>query len=105
METTVKELPDSRVRVDVDVDPKAVETEINRLREGFARLNPVDRAAKHGDVVLIDFEGKVDGEPFEGGTARDYLLELGEGRVLPELEQALEGAEPGAERQATVPFP
>jgi trigger factor len=42
---------------------------------------------------------------FEGGTAKDYLLELGEGRVLPELEQALIGAEPGDGRQATVPFP
>ena len=84
---------------------EAVDTEINRLREGFARLNPVDRAAKEGDVVLIDYEGKIDGEPFEGGTAKDYLLELGEGRVLPELEKALEGAKAGDESQPTVPFP
>src|SRR4051794_30587092 len=92
-------------RDEPEVPEEAVDTEINRLREGFARLNPVEREAKQGDVVLIDYEGKIDGEPFEGGTARDYLLELGEGRVLPELEQALEGAEPGDERQATVPFP
>ena len=84
---------------------EAVETEINRLREGFARLNPVDRAAKEGDVVLIDYEGKIDGEPFEGGTASDYLLELGEGRVLPELEQASRALSAGDERQLTVPFP
>src|SRR5262249_61248947 len=43
--------------------------------------------------------------PFEGGSARDYLLELGEGRVLPELEQALDGAKAGEERGATVNFP
>jgi trigger factor len=92
-------------REEPEVPEEAVEAELNRLREGFARLNPVERSAKQGDVVLIDYEGKIDGEPFEGGTARDYLLELGEGRVLPELEKALEGAEPGAERQATVPFP
>jgi trigger factor len=92
-------------RAEPEVPEEAVETELNRLREGFARLNSVERAAKQGDVLLIDYEGKIDGEPFEGGTARDYLLELGEGRVLPELEQALEGAEPGEERQATVPFP
>ncbi|HEY3191548.1 MAG TPA: trigger factor [Solirubrobacterales bacterium] len=92
-------------REEPEVPEEAVETEINRLREGFARLNPVDRAAKQGDVVLIDYEGRIDGEPFEGGTARDYLLELGEGRVLPELEKALDGAKPGEERQATVPFP
>jgi trigger factor len=92
-------------RDDPQVPAEAIETELNRLREGFARLNPVDREAKQGDVVLIDYEGKVGGEPFEGGAARDYLLELGEGRVLPELEKALEGAKAGETRQATVPFP
>jgi trigger factor len=92
-------------REEPEVPEEAVETELKRLQEGFARLNPVERQAKEGDVVLIDYEGKIDGEPFEGGTAKDYLLELGEGRVLPELEKALVGAKPGDERQATVPFP
>jgi trigger factor len=92
-------------REEPEVPEEAVETEIGRLQEGFARLNPVDREAKEGDVVLIDYEGKIDGEPFEGGTAKDYLLELGEGRVLPELENALVGAKAGDERQANVPFP
>jgi trigger factor len=92
-------------REEPEVPAEAVETELDRLREGFASLNPVEREAKQGDVVLIDYEGKVDGEPFEGGTARDYLLELGEGRVLPELEQALEGTKAGDQRQAEVPFP
>jgi trigger factor len=92
-------------RAEPEVPAEAVDNEINRLREGFARLNPVERAANQGDVVLIDYEGKVDGEPFEGGSARDYLLELGEGRVLPELEQGLEGSEPGEERTVDVTFP
>jgi trigger factor len=92
-------------RPEPEVPEEAVETEINRLREGFARLNPVERAAQEGDVLLIDFEGSIDGEPFEGGTAHDYLLELGEGRVLPELEKGLDGAEPGEERQVPVSFP
>jgi trigger factor len=92
-------------RDEPEVPQEAVETELNRLREGFARLNPVEREAKQGDVALIDYEGKIDGEPFEGGAATDYLLELGEGRVLPELERALEGAKPGDERKAEVPFP
>jgi trigger factor len=92
-------------RAEPEVPAEAVDTEINRLREGFASLNPVEREAKEGDVVLIDYEGKIDGEPFEGGTARDYLLELGEGRVLPELEKGLEGAKPGEERAVSVPFP
>ena len=92
-------------RAEPEVPEEAVETEISRLREGFARLNPVERAANKGDVVLIDYEGKIGGEPFEGGSARDYLLELGEGRVLPELERGLEGAVPGAKRQVDVTFP
>jgi trigger factor len=92
-------------REEPEVPQEAVEGELGRLREGFAKLNPVDREAKDGDVVLIDYEGKIDGEPFEGGAAKDYLLELGEGRVLPEMEQALKGAKPGEERQATLTFP
>jgi trigger factor len=92
-------------REEPEVPEEAVEGEIERLREGFAKLNPVERAAKEGDVVLIDYEGTIDGEPFEGGAAKDYLLELGEGRVLPEMEQALEGAKPGDDRQAKLTFP
>jgi trigger factor len=92
-------------REEPEVPEEAIETELNRLREGFARLNPVDREGRQGDVLLIDYEGKIDGEPFEGGSARDYLLELGEGRVLPELEQAVEGAKAGDTREATVTFP
>jgi trigger factor len=92
-------------REEPEVPEEAVEGEINRLREGFARLNPVDREAKEGDVVLIDYEGKIDGGPFEGGAARDYLLELGEGRVLPELEKGIEGAKAGDQRRVSVPFP
>ena len=92
-------------RAEPEVPKEAVDAELERLREGFAKLNPVDRAAKDGDVLLIDYEGKIDGEPFEGGEAKDYLLELGAGRVLPELEQALEGATAGDEREATVHFP
>jgi trigger factor len=92
-------------REEPEVPEEAIDTEINRLREGFARLNPVDREARDGDVVLIDYAGKIQGELFEGGSAKDYLLELGEGRVLPELEKALVGAKAGDQRQATVPFP
>jgi trigger factor len=92
-------------REEPEVPQEAVDAEIGRLQEGFARLNPVEREAKQGDVVLIDYEGRIDGEPFEGGAAKDYLLELGEGRVLPELEQGLEGAKPGEERTIEVHFP
>ena len=92
-------------RAEPEVPKEAVDAELERLREGFAKLNPVDRAAKDGDVLLIDYEGKIDGEPFEGGEAKDYLLELGAGRVLPEFEEVLKGAKGGDEKTATVNFP
>jgi len=92
-------------RATEEVPAEAVQAEVERLREGFAKLNTVDRAAKEGDVVLIDYRGEIDGEPFDGGEAKDYLLELGAGRVLPELEAALVAAKAGEEKEATVNFP
>jgi trigger factor len=92
-------------REEPEVPEQAVQAELDRLREAFASLKPVDRPGQKGDVLLIDYEGTIDGEPFEGGETKDYLLELGAGRVLPELEQALEGATAGEEREATVRFP
>ncbi|CAN5560671.1 trigger factor [soil metagenome] len=92
-------------RAETDVPAEAVDSELERLREGFARLNTVERAAAGGDVVLMDYSGEIDGEAFEGGTAKDYLLELGAGRVLPELEQAVVGQSAGDEVTATINFP
>jgi trigger factor len=92
-------------RAEPEVPQEAVEAELERLRQAFASLKPVDREASEGDVLLIDYAGEIDGEAFEGGEAKDYLLELGAGRVLPELEQALGGARAGEQREATVAFP
>jgi trigger factor len=92
-------------RAEPEVPDEAVDAELERLREGFAKLNPVNRAGKEGDVLLIDYEGSIDGEAFEGGSAKDYLLEVGGGRVLPELEKALEGAKAGDEPEVDVTFP
>ena len=92
-------------RASGEAPDEAVDAELERLREGFARLNPVERAGGDGDVALIDFRGEVDGEPFEGGEAKDYLLEIGAGRVLPELEQGVKGASAGDERKVEVTFP
>ncbi|MDX6615387.1 MAG: trigger factor [Solirubrobacterales bacterium] len=92
-------------REEVEVPTEAIDAEIERLRTGFAKLNPVDREATEGDVLLVDFDGKIDGEPFEGGEARDYLLELGSGQVLEGFEKALAGAKGGETRTAEVDFP
>jgi trigger factor len=92
-------------RADAAVPDDVIESELERMREGFARLEPVERSARDGDVLLVDFEGKIDGEPFEGGEAHDYLLELGGGRLLEGFEEQLRGAEAGQEHEVRVSFP
>jgi len=90
---------------ETEVPGEIVEREIERVREGFARLEPVERAAAEGDSLLIDFEGLLDGKAFEGGKAEDYLLALGSGQLIEGFEEQLTGAEPGEERTITVTFP
>ena len=82
-----------------------VDREIERMREAFARLEPVERAAAEGDVLLIDFEGLVDGKAFEGGQASDQMLELGGGQLIPGFEEQLTDAEAGQTRKVEVSFP
>jgi trigger factor len=82
-----------------------VEREVERIRTGFSRLEPVERVAASGDVLLIDFEGLLDGKAFEGGKASDYLLELGSGQLIEGFEEQLTGAGAGDERQVEVTFP
>jgi trigger factor len=88
-----------------EVPDDIVEREIERVREGFARLEPVERAASEGDVLLIDFEGLVDGQAFEGGKATDYRIELGSGQLVEGFEEQLAGANAGEQREVKVSFP
>ena len=92
-------------RAEPEVPPDAVDAELDHLREGFASLQPVDRPAKDGDLVLIDYTGTVDGESFEGGEARDHMVELGAGRLLEQFEDALPGRKAGEETQVELDFP
>jgi trigger factor len=92
-------------RAEPEVPDEIVDREIERMREAFASLEPVERAAGGGDVVLIDFEGTVAGEAFEGGQASDYLLELGSGRLIEGFEEQLMGAVGGEAREVHVSFP
>jgi trigger factor len=92
-------------RREPEVKPEDVDAEIDQLREKSAALENVERPAKEGDFVVIDFLGKVGGEPFEGGEARGYLLELGSNRLVEGFEQQLEGASAGDEVTVTVTFP
>jgi trigger factor len=87
-------------RPEAEVPDEMVDAELDRLREGFASLDPVDRAAEEGDLLVIDYEGTADGEPFEGSKATDLMVELGAESLLPEFDRALAGA--SAEDQVTV---
>jgi trigger factor len=92
-------------RPEPEVPADIVDREVEQVREGFAKLEPVERPAAEGDALLIDFEGLLDGQAFEGGAASDYLLELGSGRLIEGFESQLTGAEPGEERKVEVTFP
>ena len=92
-------------RAELEVPDEAVQSELDRLREGFASLAPVERAAAPGDSLLMDFEGTIDGEPFEGSESKDFLIELGSEGLLPEFDAALAGASAGEERTVEVTFP
>jgi trigger factor len=92
-------------KVEVEVPEDAVEAELERLRESFASLRPVERSARTGDFLLVDYRGEIDGEPFEGGEARDFLLELGSEGLLDGFEEALTGAEADDQREVQVRFP
>jgi trigger factor len=92
-------------REEKDVPDEVVDTEVERIREGFARLEPVEREAAEGDALLIDFEGLLDGKAFQGGTAEDYLLALGSGQLIEGFEEQLVGAKAGEEREVEVTFP
>ncbi|MEH6455128.1 MAG: trigger factor [Cocleimonas sp.] len=78
---------------------------IETLRKQQQEWKEVKRAAKKGDLLIIDFNGKVDGEEFEGGAAEDFSVELGAGRMLGDFEDALKGMKAGAAKDAAVTFP
>ncbi|MDQ6605387.1 MAG: trigger factor [Actinomycetota bacterium] len=92
-------------RREPQIEEAAIEAELERLRDRFATLETVDRAAEPGDHIVMDYLGKLDGVPFEGGEGRDQLLELGSGRLIPGFEDQLTGAEAGQQREVSVIFP
>lgn len=92
-------------RREPEVAEEDVEAEIGRLRESLASLETVAQAAAMGDYVVIDFEGFLGDEPFEGGDARGFLLELGSDRLVPGFEEQLVGASAGEDREVKVTFP
>ena len=92
-------------RREPEVADEAIEAELEALRESNASLETVERAAQKGDFAVVDFQGSVDGEPFEGGEARGYPLELGADKLVEGFEEQLVGASAGDEREVKVTFP
>src|SRR3954464_999581 len=92
-------------KVEPEVPDEAVQSELDRLREGFAALNPVERPAAASDVLVIDYSGTAEGEPFEGSEATDLTVELGAETLLEEFDKALAGASAGDEVTVEVDFP
>ena len=78
-------------KVSAEVTEEDIEAEIKKVQEQNAREVTVDRPAENGDTVMIDYEGSVDGELFEGGSAEGYGLVLGSGSFIPGFEDQLIG--------------
>ncbi len=93
-------------KVDTEVSEEEVTSEIDRERGKNARtVDVTDRAVKEGDIATIDYEGFMDGTPFEGGKGEDYPLTIGSHAFIPGFEEGLIGAEIGREVELNLTFP
>lgn len=87
------------------VEDKEVEEIITRMRENFTEKTEVKRAAKEGDEAVIDFTGKKDDVPFDGGAAKDFALKLGSGQFIPGFEEGVIGHKAGETFDLKLTFP
>lgn len=92
-------------KVVAEVKDEDVERTIEILRKQRTRFDRVEREAQDGDRVIIDFEGKIDGEVFAGGEAKNYPFVLGQGQMLPEFEAGVKGLKEGESKDVEVSFP
>ena len=105
-EVTVGDLSGRAIaRPSTTVTQANVESTLETLRKQRATYEKADRAAQRGDLVNIDFEGLIAGQPFQGNKAANFTVVLGEGRMLPDFESALEGMKAGETRTFPVTFP
>ena len=93
-------------RIVADVDPTDIDGAIEKLIDRSVTFEDQDgRHAANGDRVTLDFAGRIDGELFDGGTAEDAPLVLGQGQFIPGFEEGLMGAKAGEQRAVTATFP
>ena len=96
----------SAVKAPTEVTDEEVEADLQKKLEQNARIIPVEgRAVQNGDIAVIDFEGFVDGEAFEGGKAEEYELEIGSGSFIPGFEDQIIGHSVDEEFDVNVNFP
>ncbi|MDE0856504.1 MAG: trigger factor [Nevskia sp.] len=89
----------------VEINDADVERLIGNLRKARRTMETVSRAAQAGDVAVVDFDGQIDGEAFQGGKGEKIEIEIGEKQFLPDLESALIGHSTGDSFDADVNFP
>lgn len=92
-------------KVEYNVSDKDVDEELKRLQERNSRIVEVEREAKTGDTVVIDYSGKADGVKFDGGTAENQNLELGSNTFIPGFEDGVVGMKIGETKDISVKFP
>ncbi len=94
-------------RLTAPVDDAAIDAQIAKIAEGQTQYDDAPKAhkAKTGDLVVMDFTGKVDGVAFEGGTGEDMSVAIGSGRLIPGFEDQLVGVKTGEKKQIKVTFP
>ena len=92
-----------RPRVEITEDD--VEAMMQKLREQRAEWREVERKAERGDRIVVDFTGRLDGEPFEGGEAKEITITIGSSQVIEDFDKALEGLGAGDQKTVEVQFP
>lgn len=93
-------------KIEYNVTEEDIDNELKKMQEKNSRLITIeDRAVETGDTAVIDFEGFVDDEPFEGGKGENYSLEIGSGQFIPGFEEQLIGKNVGEDVDVNVPFP
>ena len=105
-EVELKDLDKIKVdRPDVQIGDEDLDEMLLTLRKQRAEWNEVDRKSKDGDRVIVDFNGSVDGEEFQGGSGTEIPVVLGQGQMLEDFEKGLKGMKAGDEKTIKVKFP
>lgn len=92
------------VREEAEVDEESVDAEVERLREQAARLETVERSARSGDYVVIDFEGRRGGKRMRDAAARDYVVQLGAGRLVQGFDDHVAGMSAGEQKTFSITY-